>query len=507
MNKNLLSSNLSNKHVDRRSFLKTLSVYAGGSLFLPFLKCAEKNRNNSTNFIIILVDDLGWTDLACYGSRYYETPNIDRLAAGGMRFTNAYAACAVCSPTRAAVMTGRYPARIGVTDWIRPWYDSIRKKYPPGNSPGYVGDSTNKLLCPRNPYWMELDELTLAEALKPAGYTTCHIGKWHLGDKEWFPDKQGFDKNIGGCDLGAPPSYFDPYYKEKKGAIPTLKPRKEGEYLTDRESDEAVRFIRQNKDNPFFLYLAHYAVHAPIQAKDSISAKYKLKQTTNQRNPTYAAMIQSVDESVGRITSTLDNLGLTENTVIIFASDNGGLSTILRLDGPTDNSPLRSGKGYPYEGGIRVPLIIRWKNIIKAGTLSDEPVNSIDYFPTILSIAGLDLPGDRVIDGMNLLPILTKSGHLDREALFWHFPHYRYRDVVPYSIIRAGEWKLIKRYEGKAFELYNLNDDIEEKFDLSEKMKDKVNNLDLKLTDWLKSAGAKMPMENPEYKPGSKKNN
>jgi arylsulfatase A len=452
---------------------------------------AQQRSGDKLNFVFILVDDLGWTDTGCYGSKFYETPNIDKLAAQGMRFTNAYAACAVCSPTRAAVMTGRYPARLGVTDWIRARFQGGKIPENKKNPTGYIGDKNRKLLCPPNALWMELDEITIAEALKPAGYTSCHIGKWHLGADDWYPDKQGFDFNIGGCDFGQPPSYFDPYSLNRQGQIPTLSPRQEGEYLTDREADEAVNFIHNHKDKPFFLYMAHYAVHTPIQAKEEIVTKYKAKEPTNHNNPTYAAMIESVDDAVGKIISAIDELGIAEKTIVFFTSDNGGLLGI------TSNTPLRSGKGYPYEGGIREPLIVRWPNVIKAGTISHEPVTSVDYFPTICEAAGVPLPRDRSIDGVSLLGHLKSNGadKLDREAIFWHFPHYR-GDIVPYSIIRMGDWKLIKRYEGRTFELFNLKDDLSEQNDLSEKMPDKVKELDNKLSNWLKTTSAKMTRPN-----------
>lgn len=484
------------KHIiDRRTFLKTMGICAAGGL-LSAVKCtADSTKKPPLNFIIVLVDDLGWTDLSCYGSQYYETPNIDRLASQGMQFSNAYAACAVCSPTRAAVLTGRYPARVGVTDWIRARFQREEEPTPEQKLPDYVGDSSQELLCPRNPFWMELNEITLSEALKPAGYLSCHVGKWHLGMENWYPEKQGFDFNIGGCDFGQPPSYFDPYYREKQGYIPTLKPRKEGEYLTDRENDEAVSFIRENRDRSFFLYMAHYAVHTPLQAKNDLIARYKAKKPTNHNNPVYAGMVHSVDEAVGRIMSTLDELNLTNNTVIIFTSDNGGLMS------STSNTPLRAGKGYPYEGGIRVPLIIRWHDVVEPGSVCDEPVSSIDYFPTIMEAAGVKIPSGHIIDGENLLPVLTQTGGLKRDAIYWHFPHYRQRDIVPYSIIRAGDWKLIKRYEGKTFELFNLNDDLGEKNDLSKQIPAKVRELDARLTTWLKETDAKLPKKNPDYKP------
>jgi arylsulfatase A len=484
----------------RRDFLKTVGLGAIGPVLCGPLRLAKllasETRRTRLNFVLILVDDLGWMDTGCYGSRYYETPNIDRLAAEGMRFTNAYAACAVCSPTRAAVMTGRYPARLGVTDWIRSRFQGGEIPANKKNPTEYVGGKNTKLLCPPNALWMELEEITIAEALKSAGYTSCHIGKWHLGADDWYPDKQGFDYNIGGCDFGQPPNYFDPYFRQGQGQIPTLAPRREGEYLTDREADEAVKFIRRHKDKPFFLYMAHYAVHAPIQGKADLVAKYKAKRPTKQKNPTYAAMVESVDNAVGRIMSVLDELEIADRTIIFFTSDNGGLM------GVTNTEPLRAGKGYPYEGGIREPLIVRWPKVVKGAAISHEPVTSVDYLPTICEAAGVSLPRGRDIDGVSLLEHLKSNGTkaLNRDAIYWHFPHYR-GDVVPYSIVRAGEWKLIKRYEGKTFELFNLEDDLSEKNDLSEKMPEKVKELDAKLGNWLRATGAKLPRANPAYNP------
>ncbi len=290
------------------------------------------------NVVLVLVDDLGWMDLSCQGSDYFRTPNIDKLASQGMRFTNAYAACAVCSPTRAAVLTGRWPARTGVTDWIRARFQrgNVRATENPTE---YVGGPNRKLLCPPNPYWMEHEEVTIAEMLRPAGYTTCHIGKWHLGDPDWYPPSQGFDVNIGGCDLGQPPSYFDPYTNKKYNFDGTLPPRRKGEFLTHREADEAAKFIREHRQKPFFLSYWPYAVHTPIQAIPEVAARYRREGKT-EIQAKYAALVESVDDAVGSILDTLEETGLTERTLVIFTSDNGGLK------GPTDNSPLRSGKGY-----------------------------------------------------------------------------------------------------------------------------------------------------------------
>jgi len=399
---------MSKQNYTRRDFLKAVGL-AAASFAIPGCASGPQqlmggSSRNKPNFVLILIDDLGWMDAGCYGSKFYETPNIDRLAAEGMRFTDGYAACAVCSPTRAAVMTGRYPARLGVTDWIRARFQGGKIPANKKNPSGYVGGKNKKLLCPPNALWMELEEVTIAEALKPAGYTSCHIGKWHLGPDNWYPDKQGFDFNIGGCDFGQPPSYFDPYSRKGQGQIPTLKPRRKGEYLTDREADEAVKFIRQHKDKPFFLYMSHYAVHTPIQGKKNLIDKYKAKKPTNQKNPTYAAMVESVDDAVGAICSVLDELNLADNTIIFFTSDNGGLM------GVTSNAPLRAGKGHPYEGGIREPLIIRWPKVIKPGTLSHEPVTSVDYLPTICEAAGVLPPYDRPIDGISIVKHLKSNG-------------------------------------------------------------------------------------------------
>ncbi len=464
---------------------------------LAMTSTAFAKADRSWNFVLVLVDDMGWKDLACQGSPFYETPNIDRLASQGMRFTNAYAACAVCSPTRAAVMTGRYPGRTGVTDWIRARFQRGGIGTPAKNPTQYVGGKNRPLLCPPNPYWLEKDEVTIAEMLKPDGYVSCHIGKWHLGDEAWYPTAQGFDFNFGGCDYGQPPSYFDPFTNNRlKQGIPHLPPKKKGQYLSDREADEAVNFIRSNKDKAFFLYLANYAVHTPIQAKADVTAKYAPKKEAGLKNPAYAAMVESVDDAVGRVTAVLDELDLADRTVVIFTSDNGGLD---RNGSPTENAPLRSGKGYAYEGGIRVPLIIRWPGAVKAGTVSHEPVTSVDYLPTIAAISGAKLPG-RDIDGVSLVDHLKSGGKksLSRDAIYWHFPHYRHAPG-PYSIIRKGDHKLIVFYEGPKFELFNLAEDLSEANNLAGANPDLVQELDEQLMEHLSSIGAKLPRPNPAF--------
>jgi arylsulfatase A len=454
------------------------------------------------NFVVILVDDLGWMDLSCQGSDYYRTPNVDRLAEEGMRFTNGYAACAVCSPTRAALQTGRYPGRIGVTDWIRSMFQRGGLGTPEKNPTDYVGSPNRKLLCPPNPYWMEHDEITIAEVLRKNGYATGYIGKWHLGDEAWYPTGQGYDENRGGCDYGQPPSYFDPFNQPKhkhamiRAGIPFLPGRKEGEFLTHREADEAVELIRQWKDKPFFLQVAHYAVHTPIQAIESVAAKYR-RDGKNEINAKYAAMVESFDDSTKAILETLEEVGIDDRTVILFTSDNGGLDNGGR---PTENAPLRSGKGYPYEGGIRVPFIVRWPGVVKPGSVSDEPVCSIDVLPTLLEAAGVETPADRAIDGLSLVDHLKSAGKqsLGRDELLWHFPHYRHAPG-PYSIIRKGDWKLIRWDEGVS-ELYDLKSDLSETTNLAEKKTDKLAELDGLLTTRLKSMNARVPRPNPLWK-------
>lgn len=451
------------------------------------------------NIILIAVDDLGWSDLACYGNSYHQTPNINQLALDGMLFTNAYAAAAICSPTRAALLTGKAPARTGITDWIRARFQGgvipKDKKY----HLEYVGDSSLKLLTPSNPLWMELQELTLAELLKSNGYTTCHVGKWHLGTEDWYPEKQGFDYNYGGTDYGEPPSYFDPYYRnEQAPGITTLPPRKKGEYLEDRLADESINFIRTHRDKPFFLNLWNYAVHIPIQGKPELLKKYEEKTEAKYKSAAYAALVESVDETVGKIVATLKELKLENNTLIVFTSDNGGLE---RNDA-TDNDPLRAGKGYPYEGGIRIPLIVKWPGKIKPSSRTSTSVISYDWFPTLAAIAGIDISNLRQVDGKNLNPLLQGKKALNRNTLYWHFPHYREEIITPYSIIREGNLKLIKWYEGNRFELYDLDKDLSEAIDLSEKMPLKVKQLNKKLDSWLRSVNAKLPVANSKFKTG-----
>ena len=481
----------------KKRFLLTLVALAVYANAHPRLQAAER----PLNFVVFLVDDLGWLDLTAQGNDYFRTPNIDRLAKEGIRFTDAYAACAVCSPTRAAVQTGRYPGRIGVTDWIRSRFQRGKIGTPKKNPVTWVGGRNRKLLCPPNPFWMEHEEVTIAEALKPKGYVSGYIGKWHLGDDAWYPTGQGYDANRGGCDYGQPPSYFDPFNNPKhrhemiRAGIPHLPGRKKGQYLTHREAEEAVALIREWKEKPFFLNVANYAVHTPIQAIEEVAGRYRRDGKT-ESNAKYAAMVESVDDCVGSVLDTLEELKIADHAVIIFTSDNGGLD---RNGSPTENAPLRSGKGYAYEGGIRVPFLMRWPGVIPAGSVSKQPISSVDIFPTLMEAAKVKPRKGHVVDGVSLVNHVRSGGQqaLKRDELFWHFPHYRHAPG-PYSIIRKGDFKLIKFHEG-INELFDLGKDPGESKNLAAELPDKVEELDKRLMSGLKRMGAKIPRPNPDY--------
>lgn len=461
------------------------------------------------NVVVFFVDDLGWTDLGYAGSDFYETPHIDRLAADGLRFTQAYSACTVCSPSRAALLTGQYPARLHLTDFI--------PGHPIQNTPLCMPDWTQRL---------NLEEVTIAELLQEAGYHTAHLGKWHLtprvrtaesnnaGDfPEFYPDRQGFDYNIGGCEYGAPGSYFWPY-----GRGPTIEARKnnnifktlppsghgEGAYLTDHLADEAVRLVKQFDDDPFFIYFSFYNVHTPLQARPDLLKKYqaKLKKHSGIRhdNPVYAAMIESVDEAVGRVLRQLEEQGVSERTLVIFSSDNGGLRPQA-----TTNLPARQGKGSIYEGGTRVPAILKFPGRIEPGGLSEEPVITMDFFPAILEVTGVPLPPslENKVDGRSLVPLMEnpRYGRLNRDALFWHYPHYHMGGAIPYSAVRMGDWKLIQRHHGSLPELYDLSADIHEDSNLALLEPVRTAEMMKRLKDWRTSVGAQMPTVNPGYDP------
>lgn len=458
------------------------------------LSACSSSKNPPPNFVFILVDDLGWTDLGCYGSTFHETPHLDALARQGIRFTNAYASSPVCSPTRAAIMTGKYPTRVNITDWI------------PGNDP-----KDQKLLGPQDLDHLPLKEVTLAEAFQQQGYQTFFAGKWHLGDEGFFPEQQGFSINKGGHHVGSPPGgYYVPYDN------PKLTDGPEGEYLTDRLTDESIQFIEASQDQPFLLYLSYYTVHTPIQACERHIEKFETKATTlpgggepeyvqehegytlvKQVRPDYASMVHAMDENIGRLLQKLEESGKADNTIVIFTSDNGGLSTLPenRIP-PTSVKPLRGGKGWCYEGGIRVPLIIKAPGITTAGSTSDVPVISHDFYPTLLALAGFSAMPEQHQDGVNLLPLLEGKQALDREALFWHFPHYHGSTWTPGAAIRMGEWKLIEFYDYAKTELYNLSNDEGEHTDLSEAHPEKVKALKAKLLELQQTTKAKFPTPN-----------
>jgi len=423
------------------------------------------------NIIVMLIDDMGWTDLGCYGSNYYETPHIDQLAKDGMRFTQAYSACTVCSPTRAAMLTGKSPARLHITDWIA----------------GHVPDNS-RLVIPKWTLQLPMEEETLAERLKTRGYATASIGKWHLGGEEFYPTKHGFDVNIAGTDKGSPPSYFSPY------KIATLPDGPKDEFLSDRLTSEAVKFIEKNKAKPFFVYLPHYG------------AKYQAKKADRgHSNPVYAALVESVDDSVGALRAKLKELSLDQNTIFIFTSDNGGLSHQVRSEGwsrgPTDNSPARLGKGSAYEGGVHIPLIVAWPGLVKPGSTCDVPVITYDHVPTLLAATQTPLKKEQVLDGESLLPLLGQTDTLAREAIYWHYPHYHPGSARPYSAIREGDWKLIQFHEDNHVELYNLKLDAGESDNRAPFDAVRAMQLRDKLNAWLKDTGAQIPERNPKYDP------
>jgi arylsulfatase A-like enzyme len=493
--------------------LKSVSLAAITTVIpVSTLLLAGRPEVPKPNVIFILLDDYGYADLGCYGSKFYETPVIDRLAKQGIRFTDAYAASPVCSPTRAAIMTGRYPTNTGITDWI------------PGRQASNSGSPNDKLIALPFALELNLEEVTIAEILRQNGYKTMISGKWHLGSNEkYWPENQGFDVNKGGYSAGQPNrgktsnGYFSPY------GNPRLEDGPAGEYLTDRQTDEAINFIRDNREKPFFVYLSYYAVHNPMQGKEELVKRFTLKadsmglskiqpftrdrswikktMTDNykeriiQSNPVYAAMIWSVDENLGKLFKALNELKLEDNTIIIFTSDNGGLST--SEGSPTCNTPLRAGKGWLYEGGIRVPLIIRLPGNKNSGMEINTPVSSIDYFKTICEMTGSD-PGKSEQDGVSILPLLKNKAIADR-PLFWHYPHYSNQGTQPGSAVRLGNFKLIDNFETGMQELYDLGKDLSETNDISASNPDKTRELFDLLKEWRKATGAK-PMEpNPKW--------
>jgi len=456
------------------------------------------------NIVFILIDDMGWKDLGCYGSTFYETPNIDKLATEGMSFTNAYSTCPVCSPARASILTGKYPARLGLTNYIG------------GKSKGKLIDA---------PYidHLPLSEKSISKVLKENGYNTWHVGKWHLGGEKYYPLQHGFDISIGGCHWGSPfKGYFNPWN------IPTIDDNDapEGTYLTDYLTDKAIDLIKSRNEKPFFLNMWYYSVHIPIQAKpEKIEYFRKKKERLGldkiypfkagdhfpterkkdlviqrrilQSSANYAAMVQSVDENVGRILKAIEESGESENTIVFFVSDNGGLATA--EGSPTCNSPLAEGKGWMYEGGVRDPLIVKWPGQIQEKSQCEIPTTFTDFYPTFLELAGIDLMPEQHQDGVSILPLLNGEKIMYDRSLFWHYPHYGNQGGTPGSSIRKGDYKLIELFEDKQVEMYNLRIDLEEKNDISRKFPEITANLKKILEDWRISIKAKIPVKNPNY--------
>jgi arylsulfatase A-like enzyme len=451
--------------------VRTLLSLAAFVLSLPVAAAAGK-----PNVIVFLADDLGAVDLGCYGHAFHETPNIDRLATDGVRFTHSYSACTVCSPTRAALLTGQYPARLHVTDWIA----------------GHVRPFA-KLQVPDWTMHLPAGTHTLAQSFKDGGYATATIDKWHLGGDGFTPDRFGFDTNLAGTDKGQPPSYFSPY------KIPTLKDGPAGEYLTDRLTDEACRWIEAHKDKPFFLYFPHFGVHTPLQAKAALVEKYKKKLKPGETyNPTYAAMLESIDDSVGKVRAKLAELKLADNTVVVFTSDNGGL--IGTEKNPiTWNPPFRAGKGSAYEGGVRVPLIIHWPGVAKPRADSARPTITMDVFASLVAGCELKVPSSHVVDGVNLLPVI-KGEETGTRSLYWHYPHYHPGGATPYSAILDGDYRVIEFFEDSRAEMYDLRNDVSESKNLVTPAEIK-NDLRSKLATWRLSVGAQLPTPNPKYDP------
>jgi arylsulfatase A-like enzyme len=470
-------------------------------LLLFCLQCLAQKKPK--NIVVMLVDDMGWMDLSCQGSKFYETPNIDALAKDGVNFKRGYAACPVCSPSRAAIMTGKYPTKTGITDWI--------------DSRDPAWDRNTRLMPAKNKLKIEPSETTIAELLKTAGYTTFFSGKWHLGDEGFYPENNGFDINKGGYSGGHPASYFAPYKNPRLPDGPT------GEYLPERLANETSQFIKNSSpDKPFFAYHSFYLVHTPLQAKAELEAKYLAKRETLelkddkakigedvfhkqpfrevrtvQSHAKYAAMVEALDNAVGQIVKALKDKGLYENTLVIFTSDNGGLSTA--EGSPTSNMPLRGGKGYMYEGGIRVPFIAKIPNYKNNNTESNIAVSGVDLYPTIAAFAGVKLPINNNIDGKNIMTLLNQKKDSGR-TLFWHYPHYGNQGGGPASCIMENDMKLIYWYDSKKYELFNLGNDLGENNDLVNVEPQKFQALKGKLDKWLKETNAKFPTVNVNYK-------
>jgi arylsulfatase A-like enzyme len=455
------------------------------------------------NILFILIDDMGWADIGCYGSSFYETPNLDRLRNEGMLFTDGYAACPVCSPTRASVMAGKYPARVGVTQFIG------------GHVVGRLCDVPYHHALP-------MQEISLATSLREGGYQTWHVGKWHLGGGFTMPERHGFDVNVGGCEWGHPKNgFFSPW------GIPTLEDGPEGEYLTDRLTDEAIKLIEsRDKGRPFFLNFWHYAVHIPIQAPEHLVEKYRqkaidlgldtvqtheqgelfpclhkrdkhIRRRVVQSHPTYAAMVENLDTNIGRLLDALREQGLENDTLVVFTSDNGGVST--SEGSPTCNAPFSEGKGWMEEGGVREPLLVRWPGRVAPNSECSVPVTSTDFYPTFLEAAGLPLRPQQHCDGVSILPLFDGEGSLPRDAIFWHYPHYSNQGGTPGCSIRSGDYKLIEFFEDGDLRLYNLRQDPAEGHNLATKEPERTKALHERLVAWRTEVRALIPQPNPNW--------
>ena len=457
--------------MNRRTFLRTISA---GALAAAAPPVGATPAPPHWNILFVLMDDLGWHDLQPYGNRFIDTPNLTRFASESVRFTNAYAACPVCSPTRASIMTGKYPARLHLTDWI-----PGRKQWPAA-----------KLLMPAFNQFLPVADKTIPETIVPRGYRTAAIGKWHLGGEGHLPTDRGFAQNIAGTAAGSPPTYFGPL------ELPGLK-LEPGEFLTQRLTYEGVRFMTADKTTPFFLYQAHFTVHIPLQARAEVITKYR-KRDTGDFDPIYCAMVESADDSMGQLLKALDDSGQADRTIVIFFSDNGGVRYQAKRPNPiTNNSPLRAGKGHLFEGGIREPCLVRWPGITRAGAVNDTPISSIDFFPTICEAAGTPA---RNVDGRSLVPVLRGETTAER-PLFWHYPHYSDQGGVPAGAVRLGGWKLIEFYEDGRLELFHLTDDPGEHRNLVRREAARAKKLHNLLADWRRSVDAAMPTPNPRYDP------
>ena len=467
-------------------------------LFLFLASCTAPEKPKP-NVLFILADDLGYHDLSCMGSKYYESPNIDRIAHEGMTFTHGYAACQVCSPSRAAIMTGKYPARLGITDWI-------------GAKTGETWRQQNrfdKLLPAENNDHLPFEDISLAEAFKAQGYKTFFAGKWHIGSEGSYPEDHGFDINKGGWEKGSPiGGFFSPWTN------PRLDNGKAGDNLSMRLGKETAKFIQENKEGPFLAYLSFYAVHGPIQTTKEKWKKYRDKADQmglaesgfemerhlpirrTQDNPVYAGLVEAMDDAVGVVLQELDKLGLDKNTIVVFTSDNGGVASGDAFS--SSNLPLRGGKGYQWEGGVREPYFIKvpWLDI--AGQKSDIPATGTDFYPTLLELAGLDPMPKQHLDGVSLVPIL-KGEQIASRSLFWHYPHYGNQGGDPSSMIREGEWKLIHYWEDGRRELYNIITDVGEEQDVSKDHPDKVEKLGLLLEQWIRETAGRKPTPDPIY--------